>query len=225
MMLKRAGVLAAKDVRLMFVGGGGPVQAVLLGLLLVFMFSLGSPSGVSVTSRAAATVFWLASAFSLILIYNNLYMVEERSGARIGLVLAATPIQIIYLGKIIAGFILVFLTQIFFFPAIIVFLGQEVSGNLLIASGAVLGVDLGMAVIGGLLGAAAQGSGVKDSLLSIIIFPLLMPILLAGIRLLDGFMASGSYPDAGQWFMLVLAFDALFAGAALVLFPFLYSGD
>jgi len=224
-MFKRAGVLAVKDIRLMFAGGGGPIQAVLLGLLLVFMFSLGSPSGIPVSSRAAATVFWLASAFSLILIYNNLYMVEERSGARIGLVLAATPVQVIYLGKIIAGFILVFLTQIFFFPAIIVFLGQEVSGNFFIALGAVLGVDLGMAVIGGLLGAAAQGAGVKDSLLSIIIFPLLMPILLAGIRLLDGFMASGNYPEAGQWFMVVFAFDAIFAGAALVLFPFLYSGD
>lgn len=217
--------MARKDIRLVLNGGGGPVQAVLLGLLLVFMFSLASPVGTEVTSRAAATVFWLASAFSLILIFNNLYAVEEENRARIGLVLAAEPVQGIYLGKVAAGFFLLFITQLFFFPAILVFLGQKAGGNPLLALLAVLGVDCGLVCIGGLLGASAQGTGVRDSLLSIMIFPLLMPVLLAGIRLIAYFLASVPYEQAGSWFAVILAFDAVFAGAALILFPLLYTGD
>ncbi|MFP4658270.1 MAG: heme exporter protein CcmB, partial [Desulfonatronovibrionaceae bacterium] len=178
-MLRPLFFLVRKDLRLVLSGGGGPVQAVLLGLLLVFMFSLGSPVGSSVSAPAAATVFWLASAFSLILIYNNLYLVEEENRSRVGLVLGADPVQVVYLGKAVAGFLLLLLTQVFFFPAIVVFLGQELSGDPVLMA-AVLAVDAGMVFIGGLLGASAQGTGVRDSLLSIIIFPLLMPVILAG---------------------------------------------
>ena len=216
--------LVRKDIRLVLSGGGGPVQAVLLGLLLVFMFSLGSPVGSEISARSAATVFWLASAFSLILIYNNLYLLEEENRSRVGLILGAGAVQVVYLGKAVAGFILLLLTQIFFFPAIFVFLGQEFLGSPALLA-AVFGVDAGMVFIGSLLGAAAQGTGVRDSLLSIIIFPLLMPVLLAGIRLLSACMLRDPSGDLGSWLMVVLAFDAVFAGAALILFPFMYTGD
>ncbi|MFP4169003.1 MAG: heme exporter protein CcmB [Desulfonatronovibrionaceae bacterium] len=223
-MLRPLFFLVRKDLRLVLSGGGGPVQAVLLGLLLVFMFSLGSPVGSSVSAPAAATVFWLASAFSLILIYNNLYLVEEENRSRVGLVLGADPVQVVYLGKAVAGFLLLLLTQVFFFPAIVVFLGQELSGDPVLMA-AVLAVDAGMVFIGGLLGASAQGTGVRDSLLSIIIFPLLMPVILAGIRLLAQGMSPEPTVAVWDWLLVVAAFDAIFAGTALILFPFMYTGE
>jgi len=58
--------LVRKDLQLIFLGGGGLVQAILLGLLLIFVFSLATPVGEKVLPQAAAAIFWLASSFALI---------------------------------------------------------------------------------------------------------------------------------------------------------------
>ena len=46
--------MAAKDLRLAAGGGQGLVQAVLLGLLLIFLFSLSRPTTELVSPQAAA---------------------------------------------------------------------------------------------------------------------------------------------------------------------------
>jgi heme exporter protein B len=57
------------------------------------------------------------------------------------------------------------------------------------------------------------------------LFPLLIPVLLAGIRIGSAFFAGKSYADLAGWYGMGLAFDAVFTGAALILFPFIYSGE
>jgi heme exporter protein B len=70
-----------------------------------------------------------------------------------------------------------------------------------------------------------HGQGAKDALLTIIVFPLQIPLLLGGIRIGVGLMQGGALGAQGEWFGLVLAFDAVFAGAALFLFPHVFRGE
>ncbi len=79
--------------------------------------------------------------------------------------------------------------------------------------------------LGSLLGALSQGQSARESLLSIVLFPLLAPLFLAGIRL--GAVAFGAdVPvDAHSWFGMACAFDAIFLAAALVLFPHVYTAE
>ena len=65
----------------------------------------------------------------------------------------------------------------------------------------------------------------KDALLTIIVFPLQIPLLLGGIRIGEGLMRGGLWSDVSGWFGLVFAFDAVFAGAALFLFPYVFRGE
>ncbi len=222
-MLKRAVAIAAKDLRLS-IGGQGLVQALLLGLLLVFLFSLSRGVGEAPHPQAAAAIFWLASAFGLVLIFNDLFGLEEANGARIGLLSSPVPPHAVWLGKGCAGLLLLALTQIVFLPAAAVFLGQDLNGSLGLLVGSLAAVDLGLACMGALLGALAQGQAARESLLSVILFPLLLPALLGGIRIF-ALVFSGQGGDAAGWLGLVLAFDALFAGAGLILFPFVYTGE
>ncbi len=220
-MLRPAVFIARKDLSLS--RGQGLVQAVLLGLLLIFLFSLSRPTGTLTPPQAAAAIFWLASSFGLVLVFNTLYSLEEENGARLGLLLSPIPLQSIWLGKALAGFVLLACSQLVFAPAAMVFLGQDVTGELLLAVASVLAVDWGLVVLGSLLGALSQGAAARESLLSVILFPLLLPVLLAGIR--TGAVALGGAPEYGGWMGLTLAFDALFTGAALILFPYVYGGD
>lgn len=224
-MISSSLAIARKDLRLAFAGGQGPVQAVLLGLLLVFIFSLSAAPGDRFSSQQAMAIFWLCSSFAVVLIFSLLFRFEEENDTATALLLSPLPVQGLWLGKTLAGLALLLLCQIFFFPAALVFLGLDPGGSLHGLLLMVVGVDLGLCILGGLIGAMGHGHGAKDALLTIIVFPLQIPLLLSGIRIGVGLMQGAPLAGVGDWFGLVLAFDAVFAGAALFLFPHVFRGE
>ena len=224
-MLKAALAIARKDLTLILARGGGLVQALLLGFLLLFMFSLSLEVGERMSPQGAATIFWLASAFCQVLVFNTLYGLEEVNGARQGLALLPCPVQAVWIGKALAGLALLLLAQTLFVPATMVFLGQDMSGEWWWTLGMLLLADLGMALLGSLLGALAQGQAAKESILTIVLFPLLAPLLLAGIRVGAGLFAGRAVEGMTQWLGLAAAFDAFFMAAGLVLFAYIYPGE
>lgn len=224
-MLGGAWCIASKDLHVVLFRGSGLVQALLLGLLLLFVFSLSQGVGDVMSPQGAATIFWLASAFCQVLIFNTLYSLEEANGARLGLLLMPRPLQAVWLGKAMGALALLLLAQVIFLPATIVFLGQHISSLWGWALLSVLLVDVGMVALGSLLGALSQGQAARESLLSIVLFPLLIPLLLAGIRVGAGGFADALPEGLGSWLGVAAAFDALFLGAGLVLFDFVYAGE
>ena len=224
-MISSSLAIARKDLRLAFAGGQGPVQAVLLGLLLVFIFSLSAAPGERFSAQQAMAIFWLCSSFGVVLIFSLLFRFEEENDTATALLLSPLPVQSLWLGKTLAGLMLLLLCQVFFFPAALVFLGLDPGGNLSGLALMVLAVDVGLCVLGGLIGAMGHGQGAKDALLTIIVFPLQIPLLLGGIRIGVGLVQGASLNGVADWFGLVMAFDAVFAGAALFLFPHVFKGE
>jgi heme exporter protein B len=225
-MLNAALLIARKDLRLMAAGGAGIVHILLLGLLLIFVFSLARQPGDAIPPQTAATVFWLASAFCLVLAGNMCHGLEDAGGVRLALLLAPVPAQAVWLGKALAVLAVLLLAQSVFLPAGIAFLGQTVrqAGWWMLAF--LVLIDLGLAAISSLIGALAQGRSARESLISLLLFPLILPMLLAGIRLGDHIFGQ---PDASapdwDWIGLVAACDALFVAAGLTLFPFIYAAE
>ena len=224
-MLRLTLAVARKDLALTLARGSGLIQALLLGLLLLFVFSLSQGIGERMSPQAAAAVFWLSSAFCQVLIFNQLYALEEVNNARLVLLLCPAPIQGVWLGKALAGLLLLLLAQIIFLPASVIFLGQDIGGPLLPGLAALLLADLGMCALGSLLGALAQGQAARESLLSIVLFPLLTPLLLSGIGVGAQTLGAASPDGPGGWLGVACAFDAVFLGAGLLLFSFIYTGD
>ncbi len=224
-MLRLAFAIAKKDLTLTLARGAGLAQALLLGLVLIFVFSLSRQAGEILPAQTAATIFWLASLFTMVLAANALFSLEEESGARSGLILSPSPLAAVWCGKGFAAWLMLAAAQVAFLPAVVVFLGREPSGD---AMGWALGVvailltDWGLAAVGALLGALAQGQSGRESLLSLILFPLVVPVLLAGIRLTTGFLSGAPPVGYEAWLGLALGFSALYSALALLLFPILY---
>ncbi len=221
-MLSKALVIAAKDLRQVISRGNGLFQPMLLGLLLVFIFSLSSEPGERIGSQSAAAIFWLSSCFSLVLIFTMLYRLEEENETRLALIMTPMPVQTVWLGKLLGGLGLLLLAQLCFIPAIIVFLGQETLVSLLWLFALIVAVDTGLVILGSLLGALSQGSDTRDSLLGIILFPLLLPLLLGGVKVGGVLLLGDSLNGVTDWFGIIGAFDLVFAGAAMLLFPYVY---
>lgn len=224
-MIGMALSVAHKDLRILLSGPGAVCQAFLLGLLIIFIFSLSQGIGETTGPAMAAAIFWISSVFCQILIFGQLYGLEEDNRARDCLIMAPAPGQGIWLGKCFAGLLLLVLGQIVLLPAIIVFLGQNVIQH--VGSG-LLGVllgDCGMAILGSLLGAATTRQSGRDALMSILLFPLLLPLLLASTSLLGLFFGDQGADRAATWLGLTAAYDAIFLAAGLVLFGFLYGAE
>ncbi len=224
-MLNAALLVANKDLKLSFSRGSGLLQALLLGLLLVFVFSLSLLPGQRMSAQAAAAIFWMSSAFCQVLIFSTLYANEEHNGQRQGLLLAPAPLQCVWLGKALAGLCLLVCAQCIFLPAAVVFLGQSIAGPWALGLGMVFLVDLGITAVGSLLGALSQGQSARESLLSIVLFPLLVPLFLCGIRIGAAVFGGSLDEGANSWFGIALSFDAIFIAAALMLFPAVYSAE
>lgn len=221
-MLELALIVARKDLRIIFGGAAKFCQAILLGLILIFVFALARGTGELFTPQEAAAIFWLSSVFCQTLVFGQIYGIEEDNDNRQALLLSSLPVQGIWLGKALAGFALILLAQIIFLPAIVVFLNQSFRGPLLPGVTAIFLVDMGLAILGSLLGALASGRMGRDAVLSILLFPLLVPQLLAGISLGAHSFGSLTQISVNSWLGLAISFDALFAGVALLLFGFLY---
>lgn len=224
-MLRRSVAMAKKDLRLALSGGQGLVQALLLGLLLIFLFSLSRPTGALVSGQSAAAIFWLASAFGLVLVFNDLFSLEEAEGARLGVLTSPAPVHCVMLGKGMAGLLLLLVSQAVFLPATAVFLGQSLKGGWPLLVGTLLAADFGLASVGALLGALGQGQNARESLLTVVVFPLLLPLLLGAIKLFSAAFIGEDPAQLSGWVSVIVAFDGLFAGAGLILFPFVYGGE
>lgn len=229
-MFNIALLIAKKDLTIILGRSAGLCQALLLGLLLIFLFSLSLETGQKLSPHAAATMFWLASVFCQVLIFQMLYTNEEQNSARVGLQTLPCQIQAIWLGKFFAGFVLLLLSQLLFIPALFIFLSQHVGLHYGYSLLGIFLTDIGICTCGSLLGALCVGQSGKESLLSIIIFPLLIPLLLSAISLssvglLDFENSFYDIAQIQQWLGIAFAFDMMFCAASLILFPFLYRGE
>lgn len=223
-MLNLALAVAAKDLRILLSSPAALCQPLLLGLLLIFIFSLAKAPGEPASPQEAAAIFWLASVFCQTLLFSQLYAIEEASSSRHGLLLAPAPAQAIWLGKAGAALLLLAGAQLVFLPAMAAFLAQSFSGALWPGAAGLGLADLGMAASGSLLGALASSQTGKEAVLSIILFPLLIPLLLAAISLSALTLGNGTGQAPDSWLALAAAFDCVFIGAGLALFGFAFQG-
>ncbi len=220
-MLSLALHIASKDFLLLW-RSFAFMKAILLGFLIIFSSSLAYEGQGSVSGQVAASLFWLASTFCLILISSTVYAFEEHNDTRTALCLLPGPVQAVWLGKGLVIFFFLCLSQVFFVVAILIFLSKTVNMLDLNVLAIFLTINVGMAALSALLGAMPSASSARESLLSLLLFPLLSPLLMAGIRVGSLFFDASLNEYTSSWPSLILAFDGLYIAAALLLYPFLF---
>ena len=117
--------------------------------------------------------------------------------------------------------ILLFITQAILLPATCILFDQTVHTFSFLALGILL-FDIGMASAGILLGVITQQSNTKDSLLTVLLFPLLLPLLLATIRIIEYACSTNTEPVI-SWIGIAFSFVLFFFAVLIILFPLLFS--
>ena len=188
-------------------------------LLVIFIFNFAFDLRAENVNTLAPGVLWVAISFAGMLGLGRSFVIERDRGSLEGLLLTPVDRSALYLGKLIGNIIFISLVEIIILPVFIVLFNQPLSILPSLVGVVFLGT-VGLSGVGTLFSAMVIHTRARDVLLPILLFPVIVPVLIAAVRLTAAILDNLPLEEARKWVGLLLAFDALFMGISFVLFDF-----
>jgi heme exporter protein B len=193
----------------------------LLGIIVAVVFNLQMELLPEQRPAAAGTMLWLAILFAGLVAIDRTGAAEQQDGCWDGLVLYPLPPSIIYLAKLAVNFIALLALECLLVPLFVVLADVPLLRNAwAMVLVAVLG-SLGMAAVGTLVSAVTHGLRQRSAVLSLLVLPLLLPLVLAAAEA----TRLGAEGDLGsewwRWVQFLGAFAIVYTTLGIVLFGFL----
>jgi len=170
--------------------------------LLLFAFALDPDSGV--LDRATPGLFWLAVLFSALLAIQRAFAIEAADGNRDGLRLSGLDPAGIYLGKMTAIFTQLAVLELVLGIGVLVLYSSHVTGWALMVATCVA-ATAGIAAAGTLYGVVAAGLRVRETLLPLLLLPVLSPVLIGSVRAFEA-ARNGNPGEGWPWVGLLAVF-------------------
>lgn len=183
-------------------------------VLLLFAFALDPDRGV--LARVAPGLFWIAVLLAGLLAISRAFALESRQGSYDGLRLSGMDGAGIFLGKTVAIAVELLLLECVLGVGVYALFDLNtiaIVPALLIAIPATIGI----AACGAVYGIVAAGLHGRESLLPLLLLPVLAPVMIGATRGLEA--ATQHAPgDAWQWVALLAGFAALYITIGIVAF-------
>lgn len=215
-LVSQAGLVAGKDLRIEMRSRVTTNQVLPFAgvILLLFAFALDPDRGL--LPRVAPGLFWVAVLLAGLLTISRSFAVEAENDAREGLRLAGLDPAAIFLGK--AAGITVQLLALEVVLGLGVFLLYDVDGRswgLLLTASAL--ATAGLATAGSVYGALAGGLRVRETLLPLLLLPVVAPVMLGATRAWEA--ALGGVPaDGWPWVQVMAVFAVLYGALGVIAF-------
>jgi heme exporter protein B len=187
-------------------------------LLVIFTFNFALELDAEERNNVTSGVLWVTFMFAGTLGLNRSLAVEKDRGCLDGLLLAPVDRTAIYFGKTLAN--LVFMLVV---AAIVLPIYSILYNTNLFLPGLVLVIFLGSegyVAIGTLLAAMSVQTRTRDILLPILLFPVIIPVLIAAVKASSGFLNGLPMDEIQPWLNLLLVYDVVFTAAAFMVFEF-----
>lgn len=188
-------------------------------LLIIFIFNFAFDLRANNLQTLAPGVLWVAIAFAGMLGLSRSFILERDRGVLDGLLLTPVDRSAIYFGKMIGNVLFISVVELFILPFFVVLFNQSLATLPLLAGVVILGT-IGLASVGTLFSAMAVHTRAREVLLPIMLFPVIIPVMLAAVRLTAAILDGTPFEDVSHWLALVVAFDVIFIAASFILFEF-----
>lgn len=191
-----------------------------MGILVLLLFGFAIGPDTNTLRAAAAGALWLAILFSGVLAFNRSYQLELDGGALESLLLYPGSRWAIFVGKLIANLVFVLIVEAIVIPvAFILYQVSLPAGWLTLLAVTLLGT-LGFVTLGTFYSAMSSRSRAREVLLPLLLFPMLIPVLLAAVEASTSLMGGDPMGEAGAWVRLLAAFDIIFLVATTLAFEY-----
>lgn len=215
-MWRDAAMVAAKDLRIEARSRVTTNQVLPFAFLVLILFAFALDVDRQRLAEVAAGLFWVAVLFSALLAVQRSFAIEAGDDARDALRLSGIDGAAVFLGKAGAVATQLIILEVVLAVATVVLYDVTIRGAVLLLLTCVL-ATVGMAAAGVVYGAVAAGLRVRDTLLPLLLLPVLAPVLLGAARASEA--ALGSVPGEGwPWARLLGVFAAIYVAFGVVAF-------
>jgi heme exporter protein B len=185
-------------------------------ILLVVVFSFAFPRDEEAVIAAAPGMLWVAMAFAGTVGLGRAFDREREGDTMRALLLSPAPRLSVFLGKATAIGVLVASVSAIVAPLLVLLLQAPLFEHplellVVLALGA-----LGFALVGTVFAAMLLRVRSRDVLLPVVLYPILMPLFIAGTSATAAAMPPVPNLDiAWYWIQFLAVYDAIFLGVAL----------
>ena len=222
--------LVHKDLILQFRTKDTLVLVFMFSLLVVlaFVFSMGPffSFGLEERSKLAASVLWISFTFAGIITLTRSFDVERSDGAVHIIRLAGVDPSNFYISKVLSNFIFLTVLEFILTPVSLQFV-ESLDLVSVITLFKLLGIlsigTLGLCAVGVILSGMASTTRGKESLLSVLLLPLVIPVIMAGTKCTVALLSTGTLQGT-FWIMLLILYSLVFLTISYLLFEFVIEG-
>ena len=183
--------------------------------LLLFSFAVGPNA--EILRQFSAGFLWLGLLLSSTLTLAESFHAEMENKAMEGLLLLPADPRAIYYGKTIANWIQLVLLGSFLVPVMVILYDAGTTKILSLLLVIALGTA-GLAAPGTIYAAMTSQVRSKQTLLPLLLFPLIVPALLASVKATSLIILGDPMNQSAAWIKLLIAFDAIYWSLCGLLF-------
>jgi heme exporter protein B len=187
-------------------------------LLVILIFNFALELDIKTRATVTAGVLWVTFIYAGTLGLNRSMAIEKDRGCLDGLLLAPVDRAAIYFGKMLGNLVFMLIVEAIVIPIYSVLYNTNLfnAGFLLVT---LLG-SIGYVTVGTLLSAMAVQARTRDILLPILLFPVIIPVILASVKASMGFLQGIEMAEIMPWINLLIVYDIIFLAVAFMTFDY-----
>jgi heme exporter protein B len=215
-MWRDAALVGGKDLRIELRSRVATNQVTPFAVLVLILFAFALDPDRGVLVRAASGLFWVAVLFSGVLAVERSFALEAADGGRDGLRLSGLDPAGIFLGKAGAIALQLLVLEAVLAIGIVILYGAQLREVVLLAA-TVLLATAGVAAAGTVYGAVAAGLRVRETLLPLLVLPVVAPVLLSATRASEAAL-TGVAGEGWPWLRILFVFAVVYVGLGVLAF-------
>lgn len=211
-------VIMAKDLRAELRTKEAINASLAFALVILIMFSFAFDPQEETTREISGGLLWIVFAFAGTLILNRSFARELPNDCLDALIAAPVSGPVLFLGKAMANFVMVLAVEAVALPVFTIFYNVRIAQQLPTLILVMLLATWGMTVIGTVFSALTVNIRLREVMLPMLTYPILVPVLMSAMRLSAALvMGQDIAGDNEAWFKMLIGFDIMFTGVSLVL--------
>lgn len=219
-VLQRAWTILWKDLVIEGRNREGLNTLLFFSAILLFLFHFAMSGDQEQLPTTSAGLLWLGFILMGLFAMVRAFQVEREEECLEGLRLFPGDPGAIYVGKVCGVTILLSALEGATFPLFALLFNLDLWAALPSLMGIALLGTIGFASVGVLFAAMTAQLRAREAMLPVLLFPLLVPALLATIRLTQVILQGGGLAAEGHWLRLLLVFDLVFLVVGFLTFTF-----
>ncbi|MBI4446245.1 MAG: heme exporter protein CcmB [Acidobacteria bacterium] len=218
--LKLIWILAEKDLRLEYRSRQAFLTTFFFALLILVVFQFAFDPGSTALREAAPGVLWTALLFPGVIQLNRSFQLEKEEGTLHGILLSPVERSLLFSGKFLANWVFLVAIDLLIVVAFVIFFNFSFEAKLAWILLLILLASAGFSAVGTLFAAMVSGIRTREVLLPILLFPIIVPTILAAVNGTQEVLLRHQPQFLVRWIQLLSAFDIIFLAVAFIVFDY-----